>query len=236
MPLWPPICIFLVAVLLSLAPLAHAGLFDKAKSIKGEIDKAANTPTKVTIGKGRLEESEADIVKVFTAFKKKIGTSPVMVYGASIGFRNDAHITYQSAYNPDTLETLHFIKGEIQGKATKFTLTGDSPKVKDNVFNLDKVNLSVIPQLVKTARERTSEANKGRKTLGASVKIVQAWTRGKPTELRIIVTVAADDGKSTATAVAEAFDSIKGEEIPKNTSVGQLTADESGRVLGFRTL
>jgi len=235
MLLWPPFCIFFTALLLSLAPLAHAGLFDKAKSIKGDIDKAANTPTKVAIGKGRLEESEGDIAKVFAAFKKKIGTSPVMVYGASIGFHNDAHITYQSPYNPEKLETLHFVKGEIQGKATKFTLTGDAPKVKDNVFDLEKVNLSVIPQLVKTAREKTSEANKGRKTLGASVKIVQSWAKGEPSELRLVVTVAADDGKSTAAAVAEALDSINGEEIPKNASVGQLTADETGKVLGFRT-
>jgi hypothetical protein len=226
----------LAALPLSASFSAHAGLWDKAKSVKQDLDKAANTPTKVSIGKGRLEDSVDDMTRVFAAFRKKIGTSPLMVYGASIGFHNDAHITYQSLYNPEKLESLHFVKGEIQGKSTKFTLTGNDVKVKDNVFDFDRIKLAAIPELVKTARAKTSEANKGLKTLGASVKMVQYWTKGKPTELRIIVTVASDDGKSTMDLLGDAVDSAKGQTIPKGASVGQLMADETGKVLGFRML
>jgi hypothetical protein len=231
------LCVSLLTWPLTWSSVSYAGLLDKAKSIKEGIDKAANTPTRVSInGKARLEESSEDLAKVFAAFQKKIGATPLMVYGASIGSASDVHVTYQSRYNPEKLETLHFVKGEIQGMPTKFTLTGLDVKVKDNVFDFEKVNLSVIPGLVRTARAKTSEASNGRKTFGSSVKIGQVWAKGQPTQIRIIVTVATDDGKTTMALIEEAWGSSKGAAAPKGASVGQLAADETGKIVGFRMI
>jgi hypothetical protein len=226
----------LIIVSLALPLHASAGLLDQAKSLKAGIDKAANTPIPVSISKGSLQDNAADLNKVFGAFKKKIGANPLMVYGASIGSSNDAHITYQSPYNPEKLESLHFIKNEIQGKATKFTLTGTDAKVANSVFDFSRVNLSLIPGLVQVAREKTALATKGNKTLGSSVKIVQLWTPGKPTQIRLMVTVASDDGKSSLGKISDALDTLKDTPPPKGSTVGRLVADETGKVIEFRLL
>lgn len=229
---------FVLLIMVSLAlPLhAHAGLLDQAKSMKNSLDKAANTPTKVSIGKGPLQDNAGDIEKVFAAFKKKTGAHPLMVYGATIGFRGDAHITYQSPYNAEKLESLHFFKDEIQGKATKFTLTGINVKVEDNVFDFARIKLSSIPGLVQSAREKTTQATKGNKTLGSSVKIVQFWTTGKPTQVRIVINIASDDGGSTMAQIGGALDTLKEKPLPKGSTVGQLVADENGKFIEFRML
>jgi len=226
----------LIIVSLALSLHAHAGLLDSAKSMKNSLDKAANAPVKVSVGKGALQDNAGDIEKVFAAFKKKAGANPLMVYGASIGSRGDAHITYQSPYNADKLESLHFFKEEIQGKATKFTLTGINVKVEDNVFDFARVKLSAIPGLVQAAREKTAQATKGNKTLGSSVKIVQLWAKGKPTQVRIIVNMSSDDGKSTAAQIGDALDTLKDNPPPKGSTVGQLVADENGKFIEFRML
>ncbi len=104
-----------------------------------------------------------------------------MVYGASISFRGDAHIYLQSTYNAEKLETLHFFKGRDPGKVTKFTLTGINVKVESNVFDFAEIELSEAHSgLVESAREKTTQATEGNKTLGSSVKIVQYWATGKP--------------------------------------------------------
>lgn len=229
-----PLLLLIVSLALSLH--AQAGLLDQAKSMKNSLDKAANTPTKVSIGKGPLQDNAADIEKVFAAFKKKTGANPLMVYGASIGFRGDAHITYQSTYNAEKLETLHFFKDEIQGKATKFTLTGINVKVENNVFDFARVKLSAIPGLIQSAREKTTQATKGNKTLGSSVKIVQYWATGKPTQVRIVVTIASDEGKSTVAQIGDALDTLKDDPPPKGSTVGRLVADENGKFIEFRML
>lgn len=221
------------ACLLAFAVSANAGMVDKAKALKENIDKAANQPVKVDIGKSSLLENRDDILKVFAAFKKKIGADPMMVYGARIDWKNQVTVTYQSRFNKEKLETLYFSKNEIQGKPAPFKLIGNNVKVADNVFDLGKVKMDAIPGLVKTAREKTSEATKGKKTLGTTVNIVQYWTSGQPTQVRIVVNVAADD-KSAGELIGNALVSLKDDTVAKGSSVGQLIADESGNVLGFR--
>lgn len=230
-----PQSFFLVAgaCLLAAAVSADAGMIDKAKTLKENLDKAANQPVKVEIGKSSLLENRDDILKVFSAFKKKIGTDPMMVYGARIDWKNQVTVTYQSRFNKEKLETLFFSKNEIQGKPAPFKLIGNNVKVADNVFDLGKVKLDAIPGLVKAAREKTSAATKGKKTLGTTVNIVQYWTTGQPTQVRIVVNVAADD-KSAGELIGNALVSLKDDTQAKGSSVGQLIADESGKELGFR--
>ncbi len=223
---------------LAMAPLlfslsAQAGIMDKAKSAKDAMDKAANAPVKVSIDKGYLFDNKNDLKKVFAAFKKKIGSDPLMVYSARISWTNDVNIVYQNRYNLEKLETLSFSKGEIAGKPGKFTLIGKDAKVANSIIDFGRVKIDAIPDLVRLAREKTAEAAKVKKTAGASVDIVQLWTPGQPTQIRIVVHVAADD-KSAAALVGEALTSLKDDKVAKGSSVGELVADETGKVLEFK--
>lgn len=222
--------LFASLALLASAPL-HAGFLDKVKSAKNTLDAAANQPVKVSIGKGSLMDNKDDIFKLVAAFKKKIGASPLQIYGMKITRTNQMVITYQTRYDKEKLETLVYSNGEIQGKPSKFKLIGSNVKVVDNVFSLDQVKLDSIPGLVKTARDKTAQATKS-KTLGATVNVVQSWNEpGHP--VRIVVNVSADD-KSALDNISEAVDALKTDKVAKGSSVGQLVADANGKVLGFR--
>jgi hypothetical protein len=208
----------------------NAGLLDKAKAVKSSINAAAEQPVKVSIGKGSLMDNRDDMLKVVAAFKKKIGASPLRIYGMKITRTNQIVVTYQSRYSPEKLETLAFNNGEIQGKPTPFRLFGNNVKVADNVFDLDQVKLESISDLVKMAREKTAQATKSN-TLGATVNVVQSREAGRP--VRIVVNVSADD-RSALENVGEALESLKSDKVAKGSSVGQLIADANGKVIEFR--
>ena len=225
-----PRLLFAASLALLAATPTNAGLLDKAKAVKSSIDAAAERPVKVSIGKGSLMDNRADTLKVVAAFRKKIGTNPLRVYGMKITRTNQIVMTYQSRYNAEKLETLVFNNGEIQGKPSPFKLIGNNVKVADNVFELDPVKLESIPDLVKMAREKTAQATKS-KALGATVNVVQSWDDGRP--VRIVVNVSADD-RSALENVGEALESLKSDKVAKGSSVGQLIADATGKVIEFR--
>jgi len=219
--------------LLALPLTTHAGVLDKAKAVKENLDKAANAPVRVPGLSKQILESKEDLRRILAAFRKKIGSDPLMVYGVGLNWTNVMTVTYQNRYNPEKLEMLSLSKGEIEGKPRPFKLIGQNVKVVDNVFDFGKVNFEAIPDLLKIAREKTSAETKGKKTLGASAKVVQFWTTGQPTQVRIVITVAADD-KSASQLVGGALTSLADDSTAKGSSVGQLIADASGKVLGFK--
>jgi hypothetical protein len=213
--------------------VARAGMLDKAKAAKASLDKVTYAPVKVPGLSKQILESREDLRHILAAFRKKIGSEPLMVYGVGLNWTNVVTFTYQSRFNPEKMEMLTLSKGEIEGKPRPFKLIGQNVKVEDNVFDFGKVNFEAIPDLLKVAREKTRAETKGKTALGASAKIVQLWTTGQPTQVRIVINVAADD-KSATQLVGDALGSLKDDSVAKGSSVGQLVADQSGKILGFK--
>lgn len=160
--------------LLTLPLAACAGMLDKAKAAKQSLDKATYAPVKVPGLSKQILESHEDLRRILAAFRKKIGSDPLMVYGVGLNWNNVVTFTYQSRFNPEKMEMLTLSKGEIEGKPRPFKLIGQNVKVADNVFDFGKVNFEAIPDLLKLAREKTRAETKGKTALGASAKVVQS--------------------------------------------------------------
>ncbi|MBI1889733.1 MAG: hypothetical protein HYS18_03730 [Burkholderiales bacterium] len=229
-----------VSVLLAAMPLvvahsAYAGVMDKLKAAQEKHDKQASQPVKVPIASGSLVEHGDDIKRLMAAFKKKaVGANPFMVYGVRLNWNNQVSVVYRPLTDRDKLEMMVFANGEIQGKPSPFRLTGKDVKVEDNIFDLGKVNLGAIPDLVKVARDKTGAATKAKRTYGASVSIVQVRpATGQGQQVRIVVNVAADD-KTSNELVGSVLTALSDNRPAKGASVGQLIADESGKVVDFR--